>query len=647
MNEPENESNQQKEAPSRPEFLHQVKTYDIERVFADSGGRSTQELLDELFIRANDFFGPLHGPLTSRMATEDCWIRGNWEQGRKYHYAFEDTSGWLTPLDGRRVLLRLDGDLSADMTTFTWLFSQKGYIFHWNASRRGEGIKSLLKSGDWRPEDWAQDKIPAYISRLNDAINSIRAIELGQANCVERKAALVAQKRWKEGADLSVLFHLVWPQYFPVHYQTTGNGYSQTVGMRRLLNNIALNLGLHLKDLNYYLYADYSAAYRVLLAIYDSFIQSKSERPPHFDFLTQLLAEREGAEAEQLLRMKKALVLYGVPGTGKTHMALYELLPALTDKDHRYKVQFHSGFSYADFMTGIRPNTDEKGQISYSVEPGILYRLAAEAALSTEAAGRVGTAKGSPFDQEGTPDAVRNPTRSDEKKELPYALFIDEINRADLARVFGEVLFCIEYRGKENDRGEDNTICLPHVFPDRKLESVLTPGKKMDDPFAGGAKFFLPENLYIVGAMNQADRSIGAFDAALRRRFAWYRLDFSTLKLEQMLDATDIDLDANNRAAFVERAAQLNRKISGGYSKDKGAKDLPLSAEHTIGHTYFAEIISILDFSKHEGKITEQHLERLWLYFIEPLLEDALGFEAAIYRSELDNLRDDFIKKLP
>lgn len=353
------------------------------------------------------------------------------------------------------------------------------------------------------------------------------------------------------------------------------------------------------------------------------------------------LAANQEPGAEALLLMKQALVLYGVPGTSKTHFAVNELLPSVTNKNHVKNIQFHSGYSYADLMIGITPESDpaKKSTRAFSVKPGILYRLAAEAANAL-------TNYGVDTFGDGTRDLrlESKPETDDEidvdmRKPIRYVLLIDEINRADLARVFGEVMYCIEYRGKEA------TIQLPHVLPNGTVavESALTPGKMVADPFDGGRNFYLPKNLYIVGTMNQADRSIGAFDAALRRRFAWYPMNFSPVRLHAMLLGHGVDPKAIE--AFVALASRLNAMIAAGTALS-GILKLPLSAEHTIGHTYFAEVHKIMKRSgQSQNAITPLHRERLWLYSIGPLLEDALGYEAQIHAMALNELKNFFVGK--
>jgi len=160
------------------------------------------------------------------------------------------------------------------------------------------------------------------------------------------------------------------------------------------------------------------------------------------------------------LRRQRQLILYGPPGTGKTHLAR-ALAEHITDPENITLVQFHPSYTYEDFFEGYRPTPAANGAIAFELVDGPFKRLA-EAARA-------------------------NPVK-------PFVLVIDEINRANLAKVFGELYFLLEYRGAP----------------------VTT--QYSADPFD------LPHNLYVIGTMNTADRSIALVDAALRRRFAFRRL---------------------------------------------------------------------------------------------------------------------------
>ena len=655
-------------------FINHVNRHDLRKVFKDFDG-TKEGMVDFFEVQSSngengDSSGSLGGapgnsgsvtqvqvvcqcknainifaPLVNHHLTPNVWIRNNWDSGKQHGYRFDPTSiSAVTAARCGQVLQSLNSTKPTD-ATFKWLFSS----VNWNIGRGGYGIKSVLMPATAFP-GWGSGNLSNYHRNINIAITEISKFNPATESCDAFYVRVSAANNWDSKIDLSVLFHLVWPQFFPVHYKVNTWGYSQLRGMDQLLRELARVCTLQLQTLDYNKYGDYAAAYRVLLAIYDAYIfQNPSQpQPPHFDFLTQLLAEREGVEVEQLLLMKKSLVLYGVPGTGKTYYAQNELLqPLFGNQVHR--VQFHAGYSYADFMIGIRPKT-VSGALSYQVEPGLLYRLAAEAANALTSHG-VNFGGGSPDGgEDDTEPKDENSERIDKRKPLCYALLIDEINRADLARVFGEVLYCIEYRGNTN------TISLPHHLDPavKNVDSVLNPGTSISDPFAGGAKFYLPENLYIVGTMNQADRSIGAFDAALRRRFAWYRMDFSAARLQQIIEYIESKVSVANPLfwqdvdAFIMRAEELNKLIERGATKPGGGDHvLPLSAEHTVGHTWFAEIINIMiRFGHQDWKMDTRHLDRLWLYFLQPMLEDALGFEAANYASHLDEMRDSFIRNL-
>jgi hypothetical protein len=163
----------------------------------------------------------------------------------------------------------------------------------------------------------------------------------------------------------------------------------------------------------------------------------------------------------QTAHRKKHIVLQGPPGTGKTFIAqrLARLLTAgttgLIDK-----VQFHPAYAYEDFIQGIRPQLGGR-TLSYELHDGRFVAFCKRAAKVDPA---------------------------------PCVLIIDELNRANLSRVFGELIYLLEYRSE-------------------------------DMPLAGGEKFQIPPNVYLIGTMNTADRSIALVDHALRRRFAFIRLD--------------------------------------------------------------------------------------------------------------------------
>lgn len=167
------------------------------------------------------------------------------------------------------------------------------------------------------------------------------------------------------------------------------------------------------------------------------------------------------------LHRRGQVILYGPPGTGKTYLAraLAERLakPGSVIK----RIQFHPSYTYEDFFAGYRPVTDAGGQLSFSLTRGPLREIADE--------------------------ARKNP-------DVPHVLMIDEINRANLSKVFGELYYLLEYR--------DDAI------------DVMYAGSGDD----GGKSFSLPANVLLIGTMNTADRSIVLLDSAMRRRFSFFEL---------------------------------------------------------------------------------------------------------------------------
>ena len=180
----------------------------------------------------------------------------------------------------------------------------------------------------------------------------------------------------------------------------------------------------------------------------------------------QAFTAETGYSADQLkdwidqLRRKQQLILYGPPGTGKTYLA--ERLAHYLANGGGFSefVQFHASYAYEDFVQGIRPQVVE-GTLHYELAAGRFLRFCAKARQAGE---------------------------------KPCVLIIDEINRANLVRVFGELMYLLEYRHRP--------IALA----------------------GGGPEFSIPANVYLIGTMNTADRSIALVDQAMRRRFTFVRL---------------------------------------------------------------------------------------------------------------------------
>jgi 5-methylcytosine-specific restriction enzyme B len=268
-------------------------------------------------------------------------------------------------------------------------------------------------------------------------------------------------------------------------------------------------------------------------------VEPLGDLPPATEELAERLLVDQAwlDETIDLLNEKKQLVLYGPPGTGKTFLAqaIAEYVTTETNGAHRL-VQFHPSYAYEDFVEGFRPSltSGDEGSFRFSKEQGPLLLLAASA-------------------KDGPGGA--------------YVLIVDEINRANLPKVFGELYFLLEYR-------------------ERALALQYSPD----------GDFRLPQNLFVIGTMNTADRSIALVDAAMRRRFAWQGLFPGAAPVDGMLRRWLARHDLPpDRADLLDA---LNTMI--------GDRDA------AIGPSYLMN----------PRVATEAGLERIWRTQILPLLEE-------------------------
>ena len=215
--------------------------------------------------------------------------------------------------------------------------------------------------------------------------------------------------------------------------------------------------------------------------------------------------------------------------------------PSSAENKKRYKcITFHQSYSYEDFVEGIRPvlhnedQNEQEGSVSYALHDGIFKRICSEA---------------------------RNDPAHD------YALLIDEINRGNISKIFGELITLLE-DSKREGAAEEIKVTLPY----------------------SGQSFGIPKNLYVIGTMNTADRSLALLDTALRRRFSFQRVDPEPeLLADKVIDDVEVD----------RLLTEMNERIAALYDQD-----------HMIGHSYFWNVQSLAD------------LKNVFLKNIFPLLEE-------------------------
>ena len=252
-------------------------------------------------------------------------------------------------------------------------------------------------------------------------------------------------------------------------------------------------------------------------------------------------------EIINILERKKNIILQGAPGVGKTFLAkkiAYQMMGKKNDS-HIQMVQFHQSFSYEDFIQGIRP-TESNG---FALKDGIFYTFC---------------------------------KRAGNHPDKKFFFIIDEINRGNLSKIFGEVMMLLE-------------------ADKRKQEYALRLTYSEDEE----DKFFIPSNIYIIGTMNTADRSLALVDYALRRRFSFF-----TINPEFGPQFDDFMNSKNVAPEIVAKIKGFVNQVNEFITKEEN-----LGHGFRIGHSYFCDI---------NGKNDDEWLQEVLQYEIKPYLEEIL-----------------------
>ncbi|MCV3507834.1 AAA family ATPase [Campylobacter sp. CNRCH_2016_3089] len=284
---------------------------------------------------------------------------------------------------------------------------------------------------------------------------------------------------------------------------------------------------------------------------------------------------------KKLLKTHKNIIFHGIPGTGKTYTIVNNVKNIIKNENQMLITQFHPSFSYEDFIEGIKPAGIENGQLKLELKNGIFREFCDKAKE----------------EEKGFLEKLEKGNFNEALSDHGYFFIADEINRAELSRVFGELLYALEYRGEKG-----------------KIKTQYASMRDDED-------FYVPENIFLLGTMNDLDKSIDSFDLALRRRFIWQEMECD-------YDVIRDEIYANNIEEYAQACKKLNDKIS----KDIGEK-------YQLGHSYFLKI----EFKNDE--IKDSDMKKLFSNRFEALLKEYLRSEynEKEIQTHLDDLKKLFV----
>jgi 5-methylcytosine-specific restriction protein B len=431
---------------------------------------------------------------------------------------------YLDIIETCKEVLSNEGYKDNDFPAFSydaWLESER--VNEENRKKKKEKV-DLSDDAEWFPNDYTPGiSVDDWITLLNDPeVFSPSSLEImkrmkdigGIATCKQLSqkygesvnfyisgSAYLGKRIFEKTNCLIVKRGEKKNKYWPILYLGRDNDGAENDGVFMWKLRSELSEALDKVDLsNVSLHAPLKKAIPCHEYTRDDFLREVYISPEKYDSLVRLL------------KRKKNVILQGAPGVGKTYIAKRLAYSMMAERDESCieMVQFHQSYSYDDFVRGYKPN-----ETSFEIKDGIFYLFCKK--------------------------ALENPTKD-------YFFIIDEINRGNLSKIFGELLMLIEC----DHRGESLKLSV------------------------GGEDFKVPENVYIIGMMNTADRSLALIDYALRRRFGVVEIEpgFKSVGFKKVCEK----FGNQKLDALIQLVEKLNSKIE---------KDSSLGKGFCIGHSYF------------------------------------------------------------